>query len=302
MRSPRALIPLFSVCAAAAVVTAAATGAGIEDIPGGGGSAHADGAVARADGAELGAEAVTINAMTWNVCGDAEPGCPLGTDPAGLGKKIVQRMKATEVGGRTVSTNAVLLQEVCEGHVRGFKKTLGKWSWAFAPLPKGPSCARDQGRLGVAIGTDAPLTQAEETELPAPAGRAPLALCGDVPSWSTRVCVTQLDPAEGDDWRRRQAGALVDLAGPGRVLVGGDLADVPGSPSLDPLYGAYAECDQTGSSRTGANTRQDWQGTAVDKTDYLFTTRSAAVSCSVPNTRTKASDHRPLSAAVRYRA
>ncbi|MGP4023155.1 endonuclease/exonuclease/phosphatase family protein [Actinomadura sp. 3N407] len=294
MRSPRALIPLFSVCAAAAVVTAAATGAGIEDLPGGGGPAHADGAAARPD-------AVTINAMTWNVCGAAEPGCPLGTAPADLAGQIVQRMNTTEVGGRKVTTNAVLLQEVCEGHVRDFKKALGKWSWAFTPLPEGPDCAQGQGRLGVAIGTDAPLTETGENKLPAPPGRAHVALCGEVPSWATRVCVTQLNSSENGDWRRKQARALVALAGTGRVLVGGDLADTPGSPALDPLYEVYSECDQSGTSRTGAKTRQNWQGAAVAKTDYLFITKSAAVSCSVPMDRVKPSDHRPLSAAVRYR-
>lgn len=294
MRAPRALIPLFSVAAAAVVVGAAATGAGIKDLTGDGAPAFADGA------AEPDPDPVTIHAMTWNVCGNAEPGCPLGTDPAALGKKITARMNATEVGGRKVSTNAVLLQRVCEGHVRGFKKTMKSWSWAFAPLPNGPTFVQDQGRLGVAVGTDAEFTGTTTTKLPATTGRAPIALCGDVPTWTTRICVTQLDPAENTEARRKQADALTDLAGTGRVLVGGDLADTPHSPALDPLYETYAECDQTGTSRTGANTRQNWQGTAVDKTDYLFTTRSAAVSCSVPDTRNKASDHRPLSAAVRF--
>ncbi|WP_433475683.1 endonuclease/exonuclease/phosphatase family protein [Spirillospora sp. CA-142024] len=291
MRSPRALIPLLSVCAAAAVVTAAATGASIEGLPGGGGPAHADGAAPRP-------AAVTINAMSWNVC--AGPGCPSGAAPDRLAKEIVQRMRVTEVGGRKVSTNAVLLQEVCEGQVRTFKKTLDKWTWAFAPSPGNPACAQGQGGLGVAIGTDAPLTEHRQTKLPAPAGQARIALCGEVASWATRVCVTQLGTSEDAQWRRKEAGALTTLAGSGRVLVGGDLADRPESPSLDPLYGAYAECDQSGSSRTGAMTRQNWQGTAVEKTDYLFITRSAAVSCSVPAARTKTSDHRPLSAVVRY--
>ncbi|TDD89602.1 endonuclease/exonuclease/phosphatase family protein [Actinomadura darangshiensis] len=293
MRSPRALIPLLSVCAAAAVVAAAATGASIEGLPGGGGPAHADGADAPRPAA------VTINAMSWNVCGG--PGCPSGAAPAELAKEIVQRMGATEVGGRTVSTDAVLLQEVCEGQVRTFKKTLGRWSWAFAPSPGGAACSHGQGRVGVAIGTDAPLVQHEQTKLPAPAGRTRIALCGEVPSWATRVCVTQLSTSEDAAWRRKEAGALTTLAGTGRVLVGGDLADRPESAALDPLYKAYAECDQTGSSRTGAKTRQSWQGTAIGKTDYLFITRSASVSCSVPTARTKTSDHRPLSAVVRYR-
>ncbi|MER7541975.1 endonuclease/exonuclease/phosphatase family protein [Actinomadura sp.] len=293
MRSPRALIPLLSVCAAAAVVTAAATGASIEGLPGGGGGpAHADAPAPRP-------AAATINAVTWNVCGGG-PGCPSGAAPAKLAKQIVQRMHATEVGGRKVKTNAVLLQEVCEGHVRAFKKTMGTWTWAFAASPGGASCAQGGGRTGIAIGTGAPLTGVRQAKLPAPAGRARIALCGNVPSWATRVCVTQLSPAEGDEWRQKQARALASLAGTGRVLLGGDFADSPDSPALDPLYSAYAECDQTGSSRTGAKTRQDWRGTAVEKTDYLFIPKSAAVSCSVPANRTRASDHRPMSAEVRF--
>ncbi|NKZ04934.1 endonuclease/exonuclease/phosphatase family protein [Actinomadura latina] len=291
MRSPRALIPLLSVCAAAAVVAAAATGASIEGLPGGGGPAHADAPAPRP-------AAVTINAVTWNVCGG--PGCPSGAAPAKLTRQVVQRLRATEVGGRKVRTNAVLLQEVCEGHVRAFKKTMGTWTWAFGASPGGASCAQGQGRAGVAIGTDAPLTGTRQVKLPAPAGRARLALCGEVPSWTTRVCVTQLSPAEGNEWRQKEARALATLAGSGRVLIGGDLAAGPESPALDPLYGAYAECDQSGASRTGAKTRQDWRGTAVEKTDYLFITKSAAVSCSVPATRTKASDHRPMSAEIRF--
>ncbi|MFB4304799.1 endonuclease/exonuclease/phosphatase family protein [Actinomadura sp. GTD37] len=290
MRSPRALIPLLSVCAAAAVVTAAATGATIEGLPGGGGPAHADGAADRP-------AAVTVNAVTWNVCGGS--GCPSGAAPAQLTKQIVQRTRATEVGGRKVKTNAVLLQEVCEGHVRAFKKAAANWTWAFAASP-GASCAPGQGRAGVAIGTDTPLTEPRQARLPAPAGQARVALCGEVPSWTARVCVTQLSPAEGGDWRQKEARALATLAGGGRVLLGGDFADSPDSPALDPLYGAYAECDQSGTSRTGAKTRQNWQGAAVQKTDYLFITKSAAVSCSVPTTRTTASDHRPLSAEIRF--
>jgi endonuclease/exonuclease/phosphatase family metal-dependent hydrolase len=292
VRSPRALIPLLSVCAAAAVVTIAAAGASIEGLPGSGGPAHADGAVEPPP-------AVTINAVTWNVCGAS--GCPSGAAPETLTKQIVQRMHATEVGGRKVKTNAVLLQEVCEGHVRTFKKSMGSWSWAFAASPDGSSCGQGHGRAGVALGTEAPLTATRQAKLPAPPGRTRLALCGEVPSWATRVCVTRLSVAEGDAWRQKQARALTALAGTGRVLLGGDFAAGPDSPALDPLYAAYDECDQTGTSRTGANTRQNWQGTAVEKTDYLFITKSAAVSCSVPTARTTISDHRPMSAEVRFK-
>ncbi|MGH3243740.1 MAG: endonuclease/exonuclease/phosphatase family protein [Spirillospora sp.] len=280
------------------VVAAAAAGASIEGLPGGG---HAP-AAAHADGAEVPAAAVTINAVTWNVCGDAAPGCPLAADPAALAKQVEQRMHATEVGGRKVAPDAVLLQEVCEGHVRVFRKTgwMARWAWAFAASPKGAPCSAGQGRSGVAIGTSAPLAGTERSDLPSSPGRERVALCGEVPSWTTRVCVTRLDPSENAGWRRKQATALASLAGTGRVLVGGDLGDAPESPALDPLYRTYAECDQSGRTRTGAKTRQDWTGTAVEKTDYLFIARSAAVSCSVPAQRVKASDHRPLSAVVRY--
>lgn len=290
MRSPRALIPLLSVCAAAAVVTAAATGASIEGLPGGGGPAHADGAAERP-------AAVTVNALTWNVCGGPE--CPSGATPERLTKQIAARMQGTEVGGRKVRPNAVLLQEVCEGHVRAFKKTFAKWTWAFAPATG--DCAQGQGKIGVAIGADTPLTEPRQVKLPAPASQTRTALCGEVPSWTTRVCVTQLSMSEDGTWRTKEARALATLAGDGRVLLGGDFADNPDSPALDPLYHAYAECDQTGTSRTGAMTRQNWQGAAVQKTDYLFITKSAAVSCSVPPTRTKTSDHRPMSAVIHFR-
>lgn len=291
MRAPRALIPLLSVCAAAAVVAAAATGASIEGLPGGG-PAHADGAEPRP-------AAVTVNAMTWNVCGAARPGCPLGTNPAALGRQVVQMIQATEVGGRKVKADAVLLQEVCEGHVRTFTKSLPTWTWAFAASPGEASCAKGQGRSGVAIGTAAPLDRPERAKLPAPPGRTRMALCADVPSWTARVCVTRLGAAEGA-WRRKQATSLASLAGTGRVLLGGDLGDTPESTALDPLYRHYAECDQSGPSRAGAATRQNWAGAAVEKTDYLFITKAAAVSCSVPASRNRASDHRPLSAVVRF--
>ncbi|WP_030170403.1 endonuclease/exonuclease/phosphatase family protein [Spirillospora albida] len=294
MRAPRALIPLLSVCAAAAVVTAAGAGAAIEGLSGGG--------PALADSASE-ASTVTVNAMTWNVCGDAEPGCPLGARPAELTRQIAQQMRATEVGGRRVRTDAVFLQRVCSGHVDGLKKIdpFGTWSWAFAPAPKGRACANGQGRLGVAVGTRAALTDVRQVALPSPAGAGRVAVCGEVASWSARVCATQFS-AEDGEWRGRQARALANLAGSAvRVVVGGDLAERPESPVLDPLYAAYDECDQgPGGARTGEKTRQDWRGQDVEKNDYLFISKSAGVSCAVPDAPVRASDHRPLSAVIRF--
>lgn len=300
MRSPRALIPLLSVCGAAAVVTAAVTGAGV-DGRSGGGPAHADGLREVPD--------AMVTAMTWNVCGDAAPGCPLGARPAELTRRIVQQMNATEVGGRTVRTNAVFLQEVCAGQVQTLRRTgrLSRWSWAFAPFTKGPSCAQGQGRLGVAVGTEAPLTAVRRTRLPSPPRLGRVALCGEVAAWSTRVCATRLSSSGwGEDprgeWRRRQVRALNALVGTAeRVLVGGDLVERPESAALDPLYHGLAECDQgSGGARTGARTVQDWRGTATGKADYLFISRSASVSCGVPGGPVRASDHRPLSAVIRF--
>jgi endonuclease/exonuclease/phosphatase family metal-dependent hydrolase len=301
VRAPRALIPLLSICGAAAVVTAAAFGADIDGLPGGGGPAHADSAVRPPAKA-------TVKALTWNVCGAVQPGCPLGARPAELVKRVAEQLHATEVGGRKVRTNAAFLQEICSGQVQALKKAswFAKWSWAFAAYPKGPSCAGGQGRLGVALGAQTALTGGHQAQLPSPAGRQRVALCGEAAAWSTRLCVTQFSSSAEDPqggWRRKQARAFAALAGTGhRVVAGGDLAEPPGDTVLDPLYRGYAECDQgPGPARNGAKTLQNWQGTAVEKDDYLFITKSATVSCSVPATANKSSDHRPLSAVIRLR-
>ncbi|MBO2464665.1 endonuclease/exonuclease/phosphatase family protein [Actinomadura violacea] len=300
MRAPRALIPLLSVCGAAAVVTAAGVGADIDGLPGGG-PAHADGAVRKPP------PKATVTALTWNVCGTAEPGCPLGARPAELAKRVADQLHTTEVGGRKVRANAAFLQEICSGQVEALKKAswFASWSWEFAAYPDGRACAGNQGRPGVAIGARAALTGARPTRLPSPSGNRRVALCGEAAAWRTRLCVTQFSsPAEDPqgEWRRKQARAYADLAGTGtRVIAGGDLAATPENAALDPLYRAYAECDQSGTARTGGKTLQDWKGTALEKDDYLFITKSATASCSVPASATKASDHRPLSAVIRFR-
>ncbi|MFD0901207.1 endonuclease/exonuclease/phosphatase family protein [Actinomadura sediminis] len=285
--------------AAAVIVTIAGAGAAIKGVPGGG-PAHAD-SVPR----EL--PSATVNAVTWNVCGEARPGCPLGGDPDGLAAKIVERAGTTVVGGREVEPNAVLLQEVCAGQVDTLRDDddLDGWSWEFAEYPGGGECADEQGRLGLALGTAAALAGTETEELPAPEGDGRIALCGEVDAWGARVCVTQFTPAAADpagEWRTKQAGALAEFAGSGRVVIGGDLADGPKSAVLDPLYAAYNECDQgPGTTRTGDETLQDWRGTAIAKHDFIFMSKSASVSCGVPAEHVESSHHRPLSAAVRFR-
>ena len=39
----------------------------------------------------------------------------------------------------------------------------------------------------------------------------------------------------------------------------------------------------------------------MEKDDYLFITKSATVSCTVPAGTDKSSDHRPVSAMIRFR-
>ncbi len=241
---------------------------------------------------------MTINAVTWNVCGG--PGCPSGAAPAKLTKQVVQRMRSTEVGGRKVRTNAVLLQEVCEGHVRTFKKTMDTWTWAFAASPTVALARRARAKLASrSAPTNRSSGPARRSSPPPPTARASHCAARCRPGRPGCASRSSARPRATSGGRRRPAPSRRSL-GTGRVLVGGDLADSPDSPALDPLYTAYDECDQSGASRTGAKTRQNWQGTAVEKTDYLFITKSAAVSCSVPSARTKASDHRPMSAEIRF--
>ncbi|MFI0357757.1 endonuclease/exonuclease/phosphatase family protein [Actinomadura sp. 9N407] len=301
MRAPRALIPLLAVLGAAAVVVTAGAGAAIERNTDTASPALADAAedVPRA----------TVNAMTWNVCGDT--GCPLGTLPAELAGQISQQMTANEVGGRQVTMNAVFLQEVCSGHIDTLRSVdwLRSWSWAFAPMRTAGAertCANGQGRYGVAVGTASPLSDVQKTELPSPAQYGRSVVCGSVAAWQTRLCSVQLSSAQPDDdpsgeWRGKQIGELTELAVESRVIIGGDFTEQPHAPALDPLYRDFAECDQgPGESRTGALTQQAANGATVAKTDYLFISKTAGASCGVSKAPTAASDHRPLAAAVRF--
>jgi endonuclease/exonuclease/phosphatase family metal-dependent hydrolase len=249
--------------------------------------------------------------MTWNVCGDAR--CPMGADPAGLADQVARRVAATEVGGRQVKINAVLLQEVCSGHVDRLRSAGGlrSWTWAFTPERANGGtdlkCSNDQGKLGVAVGAESPLSEVQETRLPSPERHGRSMVCGTVGAWQTRLCSVQLSTGRWDDdprgrWRVKQVGALAEQAGENRVIIGGDFSERPESRVLDPLYRDLAECDQgPGQSRTGAMTSLDARGAPVAKTDYLFISKTAGASCGVPPSPVRASDHHPLAAAVRFR-
>ncbi|GAA2446936.1 hypothetical protein GCM10010191_75120 [Actinomadura vinacea] len=300
MRTPRALIPLLAVAGAAAVVVTAGAGAAIEQVSVPSGPALAD--------AVQDVAPATVNAMTWNVCGDT--GCPMGTRPAELAGEVARQMNGSEVGGRQVRMNAVLLQEVCSGHVDTLKAKLRSWSWAFAPARTTGGaerqCANGQGRHGVAVGADSGLSDVKEMRLPAPDRYGRSAICGTVSTSRTRLCSVQLSSAQPDDdprgqWRAKQIGKLTELAGEDRVIVGGDFTERPEAPALGTLYRDFAECDQgPGESRTGAMTQQDWRGNAVAKTDYLFISKTAGASCGVSPAPVRTSDHRPLAATVRF--
>ncbi|WP_433331414.1 endonuclease/exonuclease/phosphatase family protein [Spirillospora sp. CA-294931] len=260
---------------------------------------------------EVSASDVTLNAMTWNVCGDGAPDCPSGIRPADVVKKITALMKGGVAGGQKVTANVVMLQRVCEGQLKSLRQGgLRSWSWAFAPSrpAKGKTavCGGGQGQSGVALGTERKLSGVQRVALPSPAIESRTALCGTVAAWSTRVCTARLSSAaKGDDprgeWRERQTQALAGLLSGPRAVLGADLVDPPNTAPLDVLYRGFRECGQgPKGERTGAGTRQDGKGRAVDKVDYLFTTKSAQVTCGVPAAPMSAATHRPLYASVHF--
>ncbi|MGK5556591.1 endonuclease/exonuclease/phosphatase family protein [Actinomadura kijaniata] len=298
MRAPRALIPLLAVAGAAAVVATAGASSAIDGLPSFG-PAHAD--------QSRETSPVSIATVTWNVCGDAGPGCPLGPRPADLVRRLTAQAQGTVVGGRRVQTDALLLQEVCSGHVTALEKTaaLKGWSWAFAAHTqngKPRACANGQGRFGVALGVRGAVGDVRRTDLPSPPVHGRVALCGTVDAWQTRLCTAQLSSADdpAGEWRRKQTARLAELAAGARTILAGDFVDGPLAKPLDPLYRSYAECDQGPEKRGGGRTAQDGAGNAIEKTDYLFTAKSASISCAVPTRAEPASDHRPVSAVVRF--
>ncbi|WP_018654326.1 endonuclease/exonuclease/phosphatase family protein [Actinomadura flavalba] len=295
MRAPRALIPLLAVCGAAAIVAFAGAGAAIEHDP----------APVLADSVVEDAAPATITAMTWNVCGDARPECPSGTDPGALVDAVAREAAANSVGGRRVAANAILLQEVCSAQVTalGDAPAFRDWTWVFSPDAPDAVCANGQGRPGVALGARGPLGDVRTVALPADQGQGRAAVCATSPQWATRLCSASFSDAAQDPsgaWRARQAAALAKAAGPGRTVFGGHLAAEPTAPALDGLYADFDECDEGPDSRDGGKTLQDWRGHAVTKTDYLFVNAESTVSCAVPRSPNPSSDHRPLTSVVHF--
>lgn len=303
MRAPRALLPLVAVCGAGVVVALAGAGAAIEKSPALGSTDAGRSAPRAADGP------VSVTTVTWDVCGDAEPGCPLGSDPAGLVRKIDKQLASTAVAGRVVQPDALLLQRVCSAQVKSLKALgrLKSWSWTFAAQPAADdrtdrACLNGQGHLGLAIATREPLTDVHQTGLPSQPGHGRVAVCGTVRAWGARVCTAQFSSSDaGDDpdgtWRPKQAQTLLGLADADRVIIGGDFTDKPRAKSLNALYSIYSEC---GGQRAGEPTLQDAAGKATEKTDYVFATHSAQLNCSVPAAPVRSSDHRPVTATIRF--
>ncbi|MFC5186605.1 endonuclease/exonuclease/phosphatase family protein [Actinomadura harenae] len=302
MRAPRALIPLVAVVGAGVVVALAGAGAAIEKSP----ALGSTDAGRPQSGAQSPASVTTV---TWDVCGDAEPGCPLGGDPAGLVRRIDRQLASTAVAGKVVQPDALLLQRVCSSQVKSLKALgrLKSWSWAFAPQPAADdrtdrACVNGEGHLGLAIATREPLSDVHHTGLPSEPGHGRIAVCGTVATWGARVCTAQFSTsAPGDDpdgtWRPKQAQTLLGLADADRVIIGGDFTDKPRAKSLDAFYSIYSECD---GQRAGDPTLQDASGKATEKADYVFATRSAKISCGVPASPVRSSDHRPVTATVNF--
>jgi endonuclease/exonuclease/phosphatase family metal-dependent hydrolase len=306
VRAPRAVVPLLAVIGATVVVVTAGAGAAIK-----GGSSGGPAPASAADTA--GQQAATVNAVTWNVCGNKASHCPLGAKPSKLAATIALHIKSDVADGRKVKANVVFLQEVCAGHVKALSRygSLRSWSWAFAPAKqasgKPKSCANGQGQFGVAMGTEQKLTGVSKTYLRSPKFEGRVAICGTVASWATRVCTAHLSSGlKSDDpkgaYRKVQTAQLKRLAGTSRVVLGGDFNDQPTKPPLDVLYGAYRECDQgPGNTRGGEKTYQGARGKATEKLDYIFAGKASGLSCDVPNTPVASSDHRPVVAVINFR-
>ncbi|MBO2449350.1 endonuclease/exonuclease/phosphatase family protein [Actinomadura barringtoniae] len=308
MRAPRAVVPLLAVTGATVVVVTAGAGAAIK-----GGSSGHSGPASAADTASR--PAVPVNVLTWNVCGNKSAHCPLGADPAKLAATISYTAQNATVDGTKARANVVFLQEVCSGHVKrlGGYGWLRSWSWAFAPAKqadgKPKTCANGQGQFGVALGSAQKLGNVTRTYLKSPKFEGRVAVCANVASWSARLCTAHLSSGmKADDptgaYRKVQTARLKSLvgAGTGRVVLGGDFNDQPTKPALDVLYGAYRECDQgTGVTHGGESTHQNAKGKAWEKLDYIFTGKTATVSCDVPNSVVRSSDHRPVIAAITLR-
>jgi endonuclease/exonuclease/phosphatase family metal-dependent hydrolase len=306
VRAPRAVVPLLAVTGATVVVVTAGAGAAIKGGSGGGPTPASAADTPRQP-------AATVKALTWNVCGNKAPHCPLGTNPAKLAATISYHMQNQAVDGRKVKANVVFLQEVCSGHLKilGRYGWLRSWSWTFAPAKKAggkpKTCANGQGQFGVAIGAAQKLTGVSKTYLPSPKFEGRVAVCGTLAGWGTRLCTAHLSSGmKSDDpkgtYRKLQTARLKTLAGTGRVVFGGDFNDQPAKPSLDVLYRAYRECDQgAGAGRGGEFTHQNAQGKAWEKLDYVFAGRASTLSCDVPDAAVRSSDHRPVIAVATFR-
>jgi endonuclease/exonuclease/phosphatase family metal-dependent hydrolase len=263
-----------------------------------------------------------LSVMTWNVCTATNPVCGLyRADGTRLARHVGER-----VLGGPIRPDIVFLQEFCTEAARPLELWLERatgreWSlrsWALAsadgrPYPCRPDHAgRSRGAQSIAVAVAEPEHAVAFATLPLDAPpwyvkRA--ALCVTVPARRVHACGAHLsagtpydDREPGAPYRTRQVEQLLRFAAkPGyRVVFGGDLNvsppdDGPGRPggrhAAIPAYRDYAECDQTGTARTGRWTYTGDGGRR--KLDYLFTARGAILACHVPGS-TFRSDHRPL--------
>lgn len=191
-----------------------------------------------------------------------------------------------------------------------------------------PRHGESRGSFGVAVGLAAPAAWDVHYYSSHPTARdrwghwnvRQVAVCGMVAAYRTKICGTQFTPLRDNDSARSdpfwaaQAGEARDLLGHagtnGRVVVGGDLNTIPPDAAggigdrsaIVPLYAAYQECDQAiqGGLRAGRGTYQHKDGTRGTKLDYLFTNRTARVTCDVPSTHVSLSDQVPITATIAF--
>lgn len=256
-----------------------------------------------------------IDTLTWNVCANNSDCAMYGYSVSGFTDAVSQRVEGA-------NADVVFFQEFCEKLAKPLEQKLEErldggadtWDVRFAPIQyrTGTShwaqkaCAGNRGAYGVAVAVPAENSWYKAVELDSPDGtERRTALCAAVPSWAVMACSAHFSTggAGYDDpdrsQQQEQASYLAQQVGQYsgyRPVFGGDLNATPtvkptGStvPVLQPLYNAYAECDEPDNRPT--------KGTL--KLDYLFAPPSATWSgCTVVPEPANPSDHQPLKGKV----
>ena len=245
-------------------------------------------------------DAADLNVMSWNICGEAggkrgDAGyCAYRDDPQAKVDQIAELVEERDL-------DVVMLQEVCaeaeDSHLERLRAKLGD-GWQFGnargarPEPDEEGNPRTDcrgelnGELGVAIAikaSDADFTS--KNTLPAdPTGESKQTLptlCATTSDWPTTVCTTHILPDPADPRREQQIDNVRDYVWDARdnLVLGGDFNMFPGSDELEPITGAFDECDRrsyTDGDKKDEITHHAWTGGehVYRKRDHIFATQA----------------------------